>query len=509
MRTFQAQSDADARTRGSGQSTMRSIDELLLDETPVHNLFMSPHEIVMQQEILLDEFPSRPDALPSMKVLIGICLPNLAIQMTWAALWGALNSALNQFLSPVMVVAAQLTVPLAGVFVAPTVGTLSDQCTSSLGRRKPFIIIGCIGCIVSWVALGLFWFLGPKSWFEPETKVTLSILATLFYMSISISLNAMETPARLLISDFVGTSQTTGSIITLAVKAVGSIIVALYIEIFGMVYNTFAFFVVMLIGVMLLSLVAVIVLVAEKPLVVYEKEKISVYSSLGQSVRLIFNGFFSLPPRLRRFSLVLFCVQFGYMSYLSIKGQFFGVEVFQGDSKDADNCHFHGNCTIAQENYTTGVVWAIGTTDLCFTIVGFICSILLPSILNRFGLIFTLRLSLIPQCIFIALSFAQYRYFSVVVVVLSAITHASIEAAVLPIVLFVVTDEAYNRRYNIVPNMGEYLGTLHGIVCLGHLTSLVVSGALIYTTTEYGFPILVGGILSTIGLLLSFSLVLA
>lgn len=33
--------------------------------------------------------------------------------------------------------------PLSGLLVQPVVGVLSDSCKSSLGRRRPFIIVGC------------------------------------------------------------------------------------------------------------------------------------------------------------------------------------------------------------------------------------------------------------------------------------------------------------------------------------------------------------------------------
>lgn len=39
--------------------------------------------------------------------------------------------------------------PLSGVFIQPYVGVLSDRCQSALGRRRPFIIVGTIGCVSS------------------------------------------------------------------------------------------------------------------------------------------------------------------------------------------------------------------------------------------------------------------------------------------------------------------------------------------------------------------------
>ena len=38
--------------------------------------------------------------------------------------------------------------PLVGFFLTPILGSLSDQCTSKLGRRRPFIILLSVGIIL-------------------------------------------------------------------------------------------------------------------------------------------------------------------------------------------------------------------------------------------------------------------------------------------------------------------------------------------------------------------------
>ena len=38
--------------------------------------------------------------------------------------------------------------PLIGFFLTPVMGSLSDRCGSSLGRRRPFIVILSIGVIL-------------------------------------------------------------------------------------------------------------------------------------------------------------------------------------------------------------------------------------------------------------------------------------------------------------------------------------------------------------------------
>lgn len=44
--------------------------------------------------------------------------------------------------------------PLSGIIVQPVVGVLSDSCKSSLGRRRPYMIGGCIVSSVAVLLLG-------------------------------------------------------------------------------------------------------------------------------------------------------------------------------------------------------------------------------------------------------------------------------------------------------------------------------------------------------------------
>jgi solute carrier family 45 protein 1/2/4 len=44
--------------------------------------------------------------------------------------------------------------PLAGFFLCPLLGAMSDQCHSKLGRRRPFMILYSIGIIVGLLLIG-------------------------------------------------------------------------------------------------------------------------------------------------------------------------------------------------------------------------------------------------------------------------------------------------------------------------------------------------------------------
>lgn len=57
-------------------------------------------------------------------------------------------------LSKSMMAIVFLAGPLSGLIVQPLVGVLSDGCKSSLGRRKPFIIGGCLVTSLAVMLLG-------------------------------------------------------------------------------------------------------------------------------------------------------------------------------------------------------------------------------------------------------------------------------------------------------------------------------------------------------------------
>jgi hypothetical protein len=53
----------------------------------------------------------------------------------------------NLFISP-------LRFENIGLVMQPVVGVLSDRCTSKLGRRRPFLIVGVTAVVVSFLCLG-------------------------------------------------------------------------------------------------------------------------------------------------------------------------------------------------------------------------------------------------------------------------------------------------------------------------------------------------------------------
>ncbi|KAI0567601.1 MFS transporter [Gracilaria domingensis] len=91
--------------------------------------------------------------------------------------------------------------PLSGLIVAPIVGVLSDRCTSSFGRRRPFILGGALFCI-----LGMNVFANASAitfGFLPAARV----VAVLAFGVLDFATNAIMFPSRALFGDLLPADQ--------------------------------------------------------------------------------------------------------------------------------------------------------------------------------------------------------------------------------------------------------------------------------------------------------------
>lgn len=90
-----------------------------------------------------------------------------------------------------------LAAPLCGVVVQPIVGILSDRTRSRWGRRKPFIVGGTAGVIVS--TLGLAFFTTPLSGDAQDPQKLIIILAIALIYAMNISIQPIQSGLRSLI----------------------------------------------------------------------------------------------------------------------------------------------------------------------------------------------------------------------------------------------------------------------------------------------------------------------
>uniref|UniRef100_A0A0E0EXK0 Major facilitator superfamily (MFS) profile domain-containing protein n=1 Tax=Oryza meridionalis TaxID=40149 RepID=A0A0E0EXK0_9ORYZ len=103
--------------------------------------------------------------------------------------------------------------PIAGLIVQPCVGLYSDKCTSSLGRRRPFILTGCIIICISVIVIGfssdIGYALGDttedcKVYRGPRYHAAAAFI--LGFWLLDFSNNTVQGPARALMADLSGES---------------------------------------------------------------------------------------------------------------------------------------------------------------------------------------------------------------------------------------------------------------------------------------------------------------
>ncbi|ETM50301.1 hypothetical protein L914_05649 [Phytophthora nicotianae] len=435
----------------------------------------------------------------SVGMLVLLSLPRMATNMAWSAQWAALGPYLGTMLPPFAVQLTQLIGPLSGILVAPTIGVLSDRSLNKWGRRRPYLVYGAVTSAACWVLMGNTRELGELLGDSGDNRPWTAWLTILFYTWMDITVNVVQTPAFLIISDFAGDRQTLGASIGQASSTLGSIWVAGYIYMFGAAHLTLRWFLGMLSVTMLASVGAVCVFAREeapvsKDLELGPDEEVpSAMKRIGEAFSSIFYGLKTLPRTLTIYCVVFFCIQFGFTAYNGSKGQFFGIEVYGGNSTDADVCG-PDECTGSQERYNDGVQMAGGLADLLFNVFGYLYSWVLPFLVYRVGTRWVITVACIPQALLMVMAFTKVVAVDVTIVVLTAITQATVFALIVPIIVHVFGTSAH---------VGMYVGAVNSANCVGQLVNFLIGAALVETSLGYALPVFAGGAFSFVGALIS------
>ncbi|KUF98281.1 Endochitinase [Phytophthora nicotianae] len=435
----------------------------------------------------------------SVGMLVLLSLPRMATNMAWSAQWAALGPYLGTMLPPFAVQLTQLIGPLSGILVAPTIGVLSDRSLNKWGRRRPYLVYGAVTSAACWVLMGNTRELGELLGDSGDNRPWTAWLTILFYTWMDITVNVVQTPAFLIISDFAGDRQTLGASIGQASSTLGSIWVAGYIYMFGAAHLTLRWFLGMLSVTMLASVGAVCVFAREeapvsKDLELGPDEEVpSAMKRIGEAFSSIFYGLKTLPRTLTIYCVVFFCIQFGFTAYNGSKGQFFGIEVYGGNSTDADVCG-PDECTGSQERFNDGVQMAGGLADLLFNVFGYLYSWVLPFLVYRVGTRWVITVACIPQALLMVMAFTKVVAVDVTIVVLTAITQATVFALIVPIIVHVFGTSAH---------VGMYVGAVNSANCVGQLVNFLIGAALVETSLGYALPVFAGGAFSFVGALIS------
>lgn len=441
------------------------------------------------------QVPGRQNESAPFWTLVAISMPRMAINMAWSAQWAALGPYLSTMLPNYAVQLTQVIGPLVGIFFGPMIGTFSDRNTSKYGRRRPILVVGGVLCIICWGFMSYTAQIGEAlgdTGTGNENRKATAAFTIIFYFWMDVMVTCCQTPSMLLTADFAGDRQTLGSSIGLAWAALGSVIVAVYIQIWGAAYLTLHYFMGMLCVVMAVSILVCCIFAKETPLDKTEVESGSTWQRAGQAVVDIFLGLKALPTQLVSYAVIMFFVLYGYSAYNGNKGQFFGLEVYDGVATNADSCG--NNCTEQQISFNDGVALASGTGDLLFCIVGYLYALALPLLVKLIGAKWVLTVSMLPQAMLIIMAFCSNAAFDIFIVAIITCSQSAAFGLMVPVIIHVFGDDP-----NV--NIGMYVGSLNAANCFGQLLNYAIGSALVQTSLGYKLPILVGGIMSFLGFL--------
>ncbi|TDH69245.1 hypothetical protein CCR75_003958 [Bremia lactucae] len=435
-----------------------------------------------------------PLAHPSIWLLLAVSMPRMALNMAWSAQWAALGPYLSTMLPKYAVQITQFIGPVVGVLLGPSIGVLSDRSTSTIGRRRPYLIVAGLLSIVCWIAMSYTREMGEALGDhgtgiagEPMSRTYTSILTIFFYLWMDITVNVVQTPAMLLVADFAGDRQTMGAALGQAWSTLGSILVAGYIEFFGAAHKSLHEFMWMLSFTMFICIGIASFFAHETPLDPSTIDADSTWVRIGRAFASVYTGVRTLPRSLAVYSICLFFVQYGFTAYNGNKGQFFGLEVYKGTAESADTCN---PCTPEQDAYNDGVGIAGGRTDLLFNILGYVYSWTLPFLVTKVGVKWILTLSTIPQMFLMIMAWTSNVTFNVIIVVITSITQATWFALMVPVVVHVFGDGK---------EIGMYVGAINSANCFGQLLNFAVGSGLVQTSLGYKLPVFLGGVMSGLG----------
>lgn len=268
--------------------------------------------------------------------IVGLCCSLLAFQIAYSV--G--NSLCTPIMRRVGIPSSLLSVvwiigPLSGFVVQPLVGHFSDQCKLKLGRRRPFLIAGCIGILAGFT---IFYFLDDiADWLSKDgernkaASITIYIIAML---TTYISINTLQGPARALIGDLVPQhQQMQATIICSAIQGfaaflanvIGGFQLAQYTH--GMFTDEQFMFLIAGILVIICSIITCVC--GPEDQLVQDIHKKNPFTQIFKAVK-------DMPLSIFRISIVYFFSWMAYYPFIIETTDFFGHDIFHGSPEEID-----------------------------------------------------------------------------------------------------------------------------------------------------------------------------
>ncbi|KAF9423052.1 hypothetical protein BGZ76_003694 [Entomortierella beljakovae] len=134
----------------------------------------------------------------------------MGLQFTWSVEMAYGTPFLLQLgLSKSLMSLVWLAGPLSGLVMQPVVGVLSDKCTSKFGRRRPFLAVGVMAVVVSFLCLGwcreIIRGIFGSDYSNLQNVTILMAVVSIFILDFAI--NCVQASCRTLIVDSLPSSQ--------------------------------------------------------------------------------------------------------------------------------------------------------------------------------------------------------------------------------------------------------------------------------------------------------------
>ncbi|CAM6128765.1 unnamed protein product [Calypogeia fissa] len=143
-----------------------------------------------------------------LKALVRVASVAAGVQFGWALQLSLLTPYVQELGIPHQFASLiWLCGPISGMFVQPIIGHYSDVCTSSYGRRRPFIVAGAVLVVLSVLLIGYSADLGYMIGDTLSSKPRAIVIFVLGFWLLDLANNTLQGPCRALLADYAGKDQ--------------------------------------------------------------------------------------------------------------------------------------------------------------------------------------------------------------------------------------------------------------------------------------------------------------
>lgn len=274
--------------------------------------------------------PYQPFRYTSFRQLMRIVGPSVAFfgcQFAWAVEDGNVSPYLRELgLDDDAISYAWIAGPITGILFQPVIGVYSDHCRAKLGRRRPFIIVGCIALFVCLIIFPISRDIGELFGdYKGHRYVALTIAIVCFWL-LDFSTNLLEGPLRALTSDTLTSEEQLVSNSWFGTMNGIASTIGFALGYFYSIQATFGIASL----IVLMTCIITSVSVKEKRLRVSQESQLNLRAENNcqtafKRVGEIFTSFRDMPGPIRSAWIVQFCTYFAHFSMWVYLSDYFGM----------------------------------------------------------------------------------------------------------------------------------------------------------------------------------------